>query len=183
MRSNTAEARRHRHMPDRVLRHWIAAAMLMASSLMGCATASPIQSAASSKSHFDRAVFDGESVTISSGTPGTEAFRVFHHAATGFVSLQSVRVSAEKRATEFCDREGKAMKALTETTSRPPHILGNFPRIEIVFECVNRPTSAASPAGQDTTYTRLINLKKLLDAGVLSQEEFDREKAKILSEP
>jgi hypothetical protein len=75
------------------------------------------------------------------------------------------------------------MKALSETTSRPPHILGKFPRIEIVFECVDRSASTTSPASEDTKCTRLVNLKKLLDSGVLSQEEFDREKAKILDQP
>jgi hypothetical protein len=170
-------------MPQHAMSHWIAAGVSLVSLLVGCATASPIQPVESSKSHFDGAVFDGESVTISSSTPGHEAYRVFHHAATGFVSVQSVRVSAEKRATEFCDREGRAMKALSETTSRPPHILGNFPRIEIVFECVDRSASTTSPASEDTKYTRLVNLKKLLDSGVLSQEEFDREKAKILDQP
>jgi hypothetical protein len=165
------------------MRHGIAAAISISLVLIACATASPIEPVATSKSHFDGAVFDGESVTISDPTPGSEAYRVFHHAASGFVSVQSVRVSAEKRATEFCDRDGKAMKALSETTSQPPHILGNFPRIEIVFECVDRSTSVAGPASEDTKYTRLVNLKKLLDSGVLSQEEFDREKAKVLSEP
>ena len=89
------------------MRHWVVAATSVVCWTIGCASASPIQPAASSKSHFDGAVFDGESVTISTATPGREAYRVFHHAATGFVSVQSVRVSAEKRATAFCDREGK----------------------------------------------------------------------------
>jgi hypothetical protein len=134
-------------MPQHAMSHWIAAGISLVSLLVGCATASPIQPVESSKSHFDGAVFDGESVTISSSTPGHEAYRVFHHAATGFVSVQSVRVSAEKRATEFCDREGRAMKALSETTSRPPHILGNFPRIDLldstgcIGDAVAQPTS------------------------------------------
>jgi membrane protease subunit (stomatin/prohibitin family) len=47
--------------------------------------------------------------------------------------------------------------------------------------------SASAPAAQpasyeDQTYIRLSNLKKLLDGGVISQEEFDKEKAKILNE-
>ena len=108
---------------------------------------------------------------------------MFHQSATGFVSVQSVRASAEQRVAEFCDRQGKAMKPLRETTSKPPHILGNFPRIEIVFACVDKPSSAAAPAGDDPKYTKLVNLKKLLDSGVLSQEEFEREKAKVLSQP
>ena len=108
---------------------------------------------------------------------------MFHQGATGFVSVQSVREDAEQRATQFCERKEKAMKPLRETTSKPPHILGNFPRIEIIFGCIEKPASVAARTSEDPKYTRLVNLKKLLDSGVLSQQEFEREKAKILSQP
>ena len=44
------------------------------------------------------------------------------------------------------------------------------------------PAAPAAPeaAGTDT-YAELMKLKELLDAGVLTQEEFDAEKAKILA--
>jgi hypothetical protein len=122
-------------------------------------------------------------VTISAGTPGSETYRVFNQAATGFTSLQSVREDTEQRATAFCDRKGKVMESVRETTSTPPYILGNFPRIEIVFDCVEKPTFTASSTGEDPKYTKLVNLKKLLDGGIITQAEFDREKAKILGQP
>ena len=134
-------------------------------------------------SEFEGAAYRGESVTISNATPGTEEFRVFHQGATGFVSVQSVREDAEQRATQFCERKEKAMKPLRETTSKPPHILGNFPRIEIIFGCIEKQASVAARTSEDPKYTRLVNLKKLLDSGVLSQQEFEREKAKVLSQP
>ncbi len=151
--------------------------------LAGCATTSTIQPASSSRSGFDGAVYGGESVTISANEEGAEEYRVFHQGATGFVSVQVVRDDAELRGKEFCDRKGKVMKPLRETTSKPPHVLGNFPRVEIVFSCVDRPKSEAPAAVKDAKYTNLINLKKLLDGGVITQAEFDREKAKILSLP
>ncbi len=73
--------------------------------------------------------------------------------------------------------------SLSEHTSKPLHILGNFPRVELVFTCVAKPNLGASPSPstfQDETFIRLSNLKKLLDDGVITQEEFEREKAKIL---
>ena len=151
--------------------------------LSGCSAASPIQPASSSKSAFEGAVYKGETVTVSAGTPGTEAYRVFNQAATGFVSIQSVRDDTEQRAKEFCDRKGKEMESIRETTATPPFVLGNFPRVEIVFDCVNEPMAAGAATGDDPKYTRLVNLKKLLDTGVITQEEFDREKAKILNQP
>jgi hypothetical protein len=153
------------------------------SALIGCAVTAPIQPASSSRSAFSDAVYKGETVTTGSGGPGNEAYRVFIQGATGFVSIQSVRDDAEQRAKEFCGRKGREMESLSETTAKPPYILGNFPRVEIVFDCVSVPAAASTVAGDDPKYTKLMNLKKLLDGGVLTQEEFDREKAKLLSQP
>jgi hypothetical protein len=151
--------------------------------LAGCAVSTPIQRAATSKSGFDGAVYKGESVTTGTGTPGNEAYRVFIQGATGFVSIQSVRDDAEQRATEFCGRKGKAMESLSETTAKPPYILGNFPRVEIIFDCIAVPAAATTVASGDPKYAKLINLKKLLDTGVITKDEFDREKSKILGQP
>jgi hypothetical protein len=74
------------------------------------------------------------------------------------------------------------MEALTEHTSNPPHILGNFPRIEIVFDCVER-QSASTAVASDAKYGKLANLKQLLDTGAITQTEFATEKAKILNGP
>ena len=151
--------------------------------LLGCAGSPPIQPASTSKSAFDGAVYKGTTVTVAMGTPGNERYRVFIQGGSGFVSMASVRDDAEQRAKDFCDRKGRAMESLTETTSNPPYIFGNFPRIEIVFDCIDKPTAQPSPAGEDPKYTKLVNLNKLLNAGVITQSEFDREKAKILSQP
>jgi hypothetical protein len=107
---------------------------------------------------------------------------VFQQGATGFVSIQSVRDDAEQRADDFCKRKtgGGVMESLQETTANPPFILGNFPRVEIVFDCAPNVESTAA-VGDDPKYKKLVNLKKLLDSGVLTQAEFDAEKAKILN--
>jgi Short C-terminal domain len=129
------------------------------------------------------AIYPGETVTISASSPDVEEYRVFHQGATGFVSVQWVREDAEQRATAFCERKNKVFKPLRETTSKPPHLLGDFPRLEIVFACVDKVATAAPPAASDRKYEKLIELKKLLDSGVLTQQEFEREKTKILNEP
>ncbi|MDL9997245.1 SHOCT domain-containing protein [Variovorax sp. J22P240] len=161
------------------------AAGLIAVLLAGCGQTSAIQTTTSSRSQFDGAAFAGETVELAKPTPGFEQYRLFQQGATGYVSLQSVRDDVEQRAIQFCDRKGRSMNALRETTSKPPHILGNFPRSELVFECVEK--SGAPPpstaAGEDVKFLKLSNLKKLLDNGTLTQAEFDREKAKILNQP
>ena len=144
--------------------------------LIGCSSAGSIQSTASSDSEFEGAVFDGELTVVNEPTPGVDSHRVFHQAATGFVSVQSIRQTAEKRVDDFCSREGRLVRVLSERTSKPPHILGNFPRIEIEFECIESGNSAS----RSTKYDDLAKLKDLLDDGAISETEYEAEKAKLL---
>jgi hypothetical protein len=159
------------------------ASVVLVNLLAGCSVTAPIQPASTSKSAFDGAVFKGTTVATSTRAPGADAYRVFIQAATGFVSIQTVRDDAEQRAKDFCDRKGNAFESLTETTAVPPYILGNFPRVEIVFDCVAHPASLAPSTRDDPKYTKLVNLKKLLDSGVITQDEFNRGKTKILDQP
>lgn len=147
--------------------------------LTACASAPPVQPAASSQSQFKGAVYSGETLTLDKATLGEESYRLFRQGGSGFVSLQSVRSGVEEEATSYCDRKGKTMHGLVETDAKPPYILGNFPRIELIFECARRPTA---PEGTTSKYDKLEALKKLLDSGALTQSEFDAEKAKILAE-
>jgi hypothetical protein len=86
-------------------------ASALSSCLSGCAVTAPIEPASTSKSAFDGAVFKGQTVVTSIGTPGNESYRVFNQAASGFVSIQSVRDDAEQRAKDFCDRKGNAFES------------------------------------------------------------------------
>lgn len=151
-------------------------------SLGACASSSTIQPASTSKSNFEGAVYKGERKVVAEDTSGAERYRVFEQGATGFVSLQSVRETAEHRANQFCEKQGKWAKTLIEHTSTPPHILGNFPRVELIFVCAAKTANAGSSTFEDQRYIKLMNLKKLLDSGVITKEEFEREKAKILAE-
>ena len=156
--------------------------ILLVMLFVGCASSSTIQPASKSKSAFAGAAYKGEEKLVSEDASGAERYRVFEQGATGFVSLQTVRHAAEQRASSFCEKQGKWAKTLTEHTSRPPHVLGNFPRVELVFVCAEKVvTSQTQPTSfQDERYIKLTNLKKLLDAGVITPQEFEQEKAKIL---
>lgn len=152
--------------------------------LAGCGTTTPTQLAASSKSGFDGAVYSGETSALDKPTAGELSYRIFQQGATGFVSISAVRADVEEQAARHCERAGKTMHSLVETASKPPYILGNFPRVELVFECVPKAnTGPAAGAVSSSKYDKLASLKKLLDSGALTQAEFDREKAKVLAEP
>ncbi|MDA3912352.1 MAG: SHOCT domain-containing protein [Bacteroidales bacterium] len=148
--------------------------------LTGCAVLPPIQPATSSKSHFESAVYSGELIKHAEAPPDVEQFRVFTQGATGFVPQSAVRSNAFGQATTFCDQRDKKMKIIEERRSTGAQILGNFPRSELVFVCLEKPITTSA---EDVVYMKLSNLKKLLNSGVLTPTEFDREKAKILSAP
>ena len=146
-------------------------ALVMAS----CASTSPIQKYGESKSNFNN-----PPELMSNKYPADDIYRIYHHASSGFTSIQSLRTDAELRADDFAKRQGKSFVVLGERISKPPYLLGNFPRIEIVFALIDK---SKDPANLDTKNDRLSNLeklKKLLDDGAVTKEEYEKEKKKIL---
>ncbi|MDT3669111.1 MAG: SHOCT domain-containing protein [Aromatoleum sp.] len=157
--------------------------LLAASVLLGCASNPPVQPGASSTSQFDGAVYGGETTELEKPTPGAEVYRAFYQGGSGFVSVSSVRETVEEMATKHCDRKGKRARPLQETTSKGPHVLGNFPRVEWLFECTDPISSNSSDSPAIDKLGQIERLKRLLDNGALTQQEYEREKAKILAAP
>jgi hypothetical protein len=149
--------------------------LLVVLALSGCATSSPIQRYSESQSAFSE-----PPQLISHSYPAKGIYRIYHRAATGFVPIQAIRAAAEQRADEFARRQGRSFVVLGEQISQPPYILGNFPRIEIVFALIDKKEEVSKPAVERDRYTDLERLKKLLDEGALTKEEFEAEKARIL---
>jgi len=74
---------------------------------------------------------------------------------------------------------GKSLKILQERKSVPPHILGNFPRAELLFVCLPKPNTISF---EDQLYIKLSNLKKLLDSGTITKDEFEQQKINLLNQ-
>jgi putative oligomerization/nucleic acid binding protein len=153
-------------------------ALLGGSALLGCASNPPVQPAATSRSLFDGAVYEGEIAELARPTPGAEIYRASYQGGSGFVSINSVRATVEEMATKHCARNGGSVRPVRETASKPPHVLGNFPRVEWLFECA-RPIAQGAQAPIDKL-GQIERLKKLLDSGALTQQEYEREKTRIL---
>ncbi|MBV5338490.1 MAG: SHOCT domain-containing protein [Deltaproteobacteria bacterium] len=145
--------------------------------LTGCAENSAVLRAKDTNSFFEDAVFKGETKVLDKDTTGSEQYRVYQQAATGFISVETCREEVEQKAFRHCENMGKSLKKLEERTSVPPHILGNFPRAELLFVCLPKPNSVSF---EDQNYIKLTNLKKLLDNGTITKDEFEQQKAKIL---
>lgn len=107
--------------------------VILAIAAGGCSTSSPIARYNESKSAFNPGP-----VLMSHTQPDSDIYRVYHRGSSGFTSITAIRDSAMDRARHFCEDQGKGMLLLGEKISEPPYILGNFPRIEIVFACVEK---------------------------------------------
>ena len=156
---------------------------LTVSLLSACSSISPIEKENESESHFKGAVYEGKDFYISDDEISGERYRIFHQASTGFSGTSGIRKSATQRANEFCRQKNKKQRMLTvsEHTASPPYILGNFPRIEIIFVCKDKSNTDEVSVITDK-YDQLIKIKDLLDKGVLTQDEFETEKKKLLSQ-
>lgn len=80
---------------------------------------------------------------------GADRFIVSRQAATGFSGLGTLKADALREAEQHCTKKGKAVYVLKTTESEPPYVLGNFPRAEVEFMCLdpgdsrlNKPTDS-----------------------------------------
>jgi hypothetical protein len=152
-------------------------AIILLSTLQACSSATPIIEASKSNSGFDNAIFEGERVSVSKNDAGLIEYRIFQHGNTGFMTLNEVREMAETRANRFCEQRNLSYRVIKEQTSVPPHILGNFPRVELIFVCEE--ASKSKTKNTSAAYEQLERLGRLLEKGLITRKEFDTEKAKL----
>ena len=153
--------------------------------LSGCGGMAAIEKASESKSHFkDSDAYKGNISYITDKEVKGEQYRIFNQAGSGFTGIDTIRQEAVQRANTFCRRKGPEYEMFTvsEQTSSPPYLLGNFPRIEIIFVCTKSKPNTKSRASGGSKYDQLTKIKELLDKGILTKEEYLKEKKKILSE-
>ena len=127
----------------------------------------------------------------------------------GVYSLKQVRDKAMKEATSFA--QGKDATLEIVAVNETPLSFGIPPQVDLTFRLVSESEKLADPNiesktiiksgsgnGKTTTkqtilkkdkskkddekYDRLLKLGKLKEAGLLTQEEFDKEKKKILND-
>lgn len=133
--------------------------------LIGCSVTGNIMPAKDTPSAFEGAVYGGKTVEYAKPTPGGVEYRVFNQGATSYVSVEANRLDAQTRATQFCRESGRQFRLLKLTTSTPPHILGNYPRAEIVFECTGGNPPLSNPAEmQSNSQGKQANSKQPLSS-------------------
>lgn len=156
--------------------------ILASTSISGCANDSGVVLAKDQKSFFEGSVYSGKLKILAEDTTGSEQYRVFQQAATGFIPTSVVRKEVEEQAFKHCENMGKSLRLLQERTSPLLFLPGNFPRAELLFVCLPKPITPITSSFEDQLYIKLTNLKKLFDNGTITQDEFEQQKTKMLNQ-
>jgi hypothetical protein len=69
---------------------------------------------------------------------GQGNFMVSRQAATGFSGSGNLKADAFREANQYCADQMKDLKAISAHEAEPPFLLGNFPKAEVQFTCVER---------------------------------------------
>jgi hypothetical protein len=141
---------------------------------------------------------------------GQNTYMVTRQAATGFSGSGTLKAEALEEASAYCEAHGIQLKVVAITESKPPYILANFPKAEVVFKALNagdpelkadaivdptgiqlkvgeRPPTKAdisiseTQASTEDIYSQLSKLDTLHKNGVLTDAEFDAAKKKLLA--
>jgi len=67
---------------------------------------------------------------------GKNTYMISKQAATGFTGLGTLKAEAIREASAFCEQTNKRVKVNSFIDGKPPFVLGNFPRTEIYFSCI-----------------------------------------------
>jgi hypothetical protein len=66
----------------------------------------------------------------------SETFMISKQQATGFPGLGNMKAELIAEGRLFCKNKNTEFKLIDTKETQPPYILGNYPRSEIMFNCV-----------------------------------------------
>ena len=69
---------------------------------------------------------------------GEDTYMVSRQAATGFSGSGSLKAEAFQEANQYCLSMGKKLQVVNTHEATPPFILGNFPKAEVQFMCLDK---------------------------------------------
>jgi len=129
---------------------------------------------------------------------GNDTYSITSTASTGFMrSPGKLEERAREEAARYCESQGKVMK-LISISSGQPHWGGGMASAKIVFRALKpgdpaltsepAPAESGTPvlerpavAPTDILYSELTKLNELKEKGLISEEEYQAQKRKILA--
>jgi hypothetical protein len=142
---------------------------------------------------------------------GNDTYTVTRVAKTGFVRhTDELKAEALDDAAKFCAEQGKQLKVVTITESKPHVMFLGYAKASVIFKALNagdpelkselapvalaeRPAPAVfperpappviteRPLTTDELYAELMKLDELRKKDILTDEEFQSEKKKVLN--
>lgn len=76
---------------------------------------------------------------------GGNKFMIAKQQATGFPGLGNMKAEIIAEASRHCAGVNRELQVLSANETKPPYILGNYPRTEIEFTCVTSAQGTAKP--------------------------------------
>ena len=68
---------------------------------------------------------------------GQDTFMVSRQAATGFSGSGTLKAEAFQEANDYCLQHKKTLQVVHTAEAHPPYVLGNFPKAEVQFMCLD----------------------------------------------
>ena len=133
---------------------------------------------------------DVPQVQIAANVDGATEYRIARSAKTEYGTPYKLENWLERTAVKFCAHQSKHYRLLSERKAF--HNAEHNARVELIFCCTEDPSlSSVQPNPKiikknerlaQNRYRLLTQLKQLYDDGVISKDEYEREKAKYLGQ-
>lgn len=68
---------------------------------------------------------------------GKDTYMVSRQAATGFSGSGTLKAEVFREASALCAKQGKSLQVISTEEAQPPFVLGNYPKAEVQFMCLN----------------------------------------------
>ncbi len=68
---------------------------------------------------------------------GKDTYMVSRQASTGFSGSGNLKADALREANQYCGSLNKSLQVVSTQEAQPPYILGNFPKAEVQFMCLD----------------------------------------------
>ena len=125
---------------------------------------------------------------------GDNTFSITRQASNGFSrDVEALKTEVQAEAAKYCAENGKQLRVVSLTSEKPRFALG-YASAKIVFKALDaadpdlKPAPAITAPGPiehttptDDLYTELVKLDDLRKKGILTDEEFQSEKKKVLN--
>lgn len=91
---------------------------------------------------------------------GKDTFMIAKQQATGFPGLGNMKAEIIAEGSRHCASLGKEFQIVSAQDSKPPYILGNYPRSEIQFMCVAEDDKELQPPKTQKGPQTVIEVRK-----------------------